>query len=53
MEDAVSCGVCMEAYNSAGCGLKVPRALSCLHTYCTGCIIQISGQTDGETVYPM
>jgi hypothetical protein len=35
MEEAISCGVCTEPYDGAN---RLPRALPCLHTYCTACL---------------
>ena len=42
----------MEPCSSADDELKVPRALACLHTFCTGCITQIAGLPESKNTPP-
>jgi hypothetical protein len=39
MENIIDCTICMEKYNSNN---KIPRILSCGHTYCTQCLEKIA-----------
>ena len=44
MDSALSCGVCFENYDGEE---RCPRALSCLHTFCSACLhtlIQLLGE---------
>lgn len=36
LEEALECGICLEPFETKG--EKIPRLLTCGHTFCTGCI---------------
>jgi hypothetical protein len=47
MEDALSCNICMERFDD---GARVPRALNCLHTFCTDCLVGLAKAHDNLKV---
>ena len=40
--DAVSCSLCAELFNGTN---RLPRALSCMHTFCTSCLYMLAQRT--------
>ena len=45
MENIVECSICFEKYNKKD---KLPRILSCGHTFCTSCIQKIKSKNNNE-----
>ena len=45
MENIVECSICLEKYNKKD---KLPRILSCGHTFCTSCIKKIKSKNSSE-----
>ena len=45
MENIVECSICLEKYNKKD---KLPRILSCGHTFCTSCIQKIKSKNSNE-----
>ena len=45
MENIVECSICLEKYNKKD---KLPRILSCGHTFCTSCIKKIKSKNTNE-----
>ena len=45
MENIIECSICMEQYNTTN---KLPRILSCGHTFCTSCLISFIKKSESN-----
>ena len=50
MEDSLSCGICLEKYDTSD---HLPKALPCLHTFCSSCMDTLIAAANNYIECPM